>query len=113
MDIFISWLVSAVVIFLLAYFLPGITLSGFLSALLVAIVLGVINAVIKPVLLVLALPINIFTLGLFTLVINALLIMLVAYIVPGFQVTNFWWALLFGIVLSAVMFFIGNAKTTS
>ncbi|HAV11316.1 MAG TPA: hypothetical protein DCX32_02120 [Candidatus Moranbacteria bacterium] len=103
MEFLIAWLVSAVVILLLSYLLPGITVASFVSALLVALVWGLLNAFIKPVLLFLTLPINILTLGLFTFVINALLVMLVAAIVPGFKVENFWWALLFSILLSLVI----------
>lgn len=102
MGILINWLISSLVIFLTSYILPGIKVTGFTSALLVALVLGIINAVIRPILIILTLPINILTLGLFTLVINALLIMLTASIVPGFSVDNFWWAVLFAIVLSIV-----------
>ena len=84
MEFLISWVASAIIILLLTYILPGITVAGFVSALLVALVWGLLNAFIKPVLMVLTLPINILTLGLFTFVINALLVMLVAAIVPGF-----------------------------
>ena len=103
MEFLTLWIVSAVIILLLSYILPGITVAGFVTALLVALVWGLLNAFIKPVLILLTLPINILTLGLFTFVINALLVMLVAAIVPGFRVANFWWALLFSIILSLVM----------
>jgi putative membrane protein len=102
MSILINWLVSALVILAAAYLLPGVHIAGFTTALVVAIVLGVINAFIKPVLIILTLPITILTLGLFTLVINALLILLTSKIVPGFVVDNFWWAILFSIVLSVI-----------
>lgn len=77
-------------------------LSGIKAALLTAIVLGLINAVIKPVLKLLTLPLTIMTLGLFSLVLNALLIMLTARLVPGFQVQGFLWALAFSLVLALV-----------
>jgi putative membrane protein len=80
--------------------LPGVLLTGFVSALIVSLVLGLVNAFIKPFLVLITLPINILTLGLFTLVINALLIMLVSYLVPGFKVDGFWWALIFSVTLS-------------
>ncbi|PIR98486.1 MAG: hypothetical protein COT88_01520 [Candidatus Colwellbacteria bacterium CG10_big_fil_rev_8_21_14_0_10_41_28] len=99
-DILITWLVSSLVILAAAYILPGVTVDTFLAALVTAIALGVVNAFLKPVLILLTLPINLLSLGLFTLVINAGLIMLTAIIVPGFQVDGFLWALLFGIVLS-------------
>lgn len=68
---------------------------------------GLINAIIRPILILLTLPLNILTLGLFTLVINALLIMLAAAIVPGFTVQGFWWALLFGLVLAVINYVLG------
>ncbi len=102
MKTFIHFLVSAVAILISAYILPGVGVSGFLSAFVLAVVLGVINTFIRPVLIMLTLPISIVTLGLFVLVINALLIMLAAAIVPGFMVASFWWALIFGIVVALV-----------
>jgi len=93
-----------------AYLLPGVTLSGFGAALLAALVLGLLNVFIKPILLLLTLPINILTLGLFTLVINALVIMVVSAIVPGFHVSGFWYALLFSVVLSIVLWLINSVK---
>jgi len=109
MNILINWLISALVILSVAYILPGVHVVSFVSALVVALVLGIINAIIKPVLVILTLPINILTLGLFTLVINALLILLAAKIVPGFRVDGFWWALLFGIILSVANSVLNNS----
>lgn len=102
MAILINWLLAALAIMATAYLLPGVSLSGFVPALVTALLLGLVNAFIKPVLLLLTLPINILTLGLFTLVINALLIMLIAKLVPGFQVQSFWWALVFSVVLTVI-----------
>ncbi len=102
MGILINWLLAALAIMATAYLLPGVSLSGFVPALVTALVLGLVNAFIKPLLLLLTLPINILTLGLFTLVINALLIMLVSKLVSGFQVQGFWWALVFSVVLTVV-----------
>lgn len=102
MGIIVKWLISTVAIIITAYLLPGVTVSGFLAAVIGAAVLAIINTIIKPILVILTLPINILSLGLFTLVINALLVMLMAYIVEGFDVANFWWALLFGVILSIV-----------
>jgi putative membrane protein len=93
-----------------AYVLPGVTLGGFWAALLAALVLGLINVFIKPLLIIFTLPINILTLGLFTLVINALVIMMASGITPGFKVNGFWNALLFSIVLSIVLFIINRVK---
>lgn len=90
------------VILAASYLLPGVHVESFTSALVTALVLGIINAFIKPILLILTLPITLITLGLFTLVINALLIMLTANIVPGFGVDGFLWALILGIFLAIV-----------
>lgn len=103
MEILIRLLISTVAVFATAYILPGIRLEGgWTTALIVAIVLGLVNAFIKPILLILTLPINILTLGLFTFVIMALMVMLVSAVVPGFYVDGFWWALLFALVFSLI-----------
>ena len=104
MGLLLRWLILTAAILLAAYLLNGIEVRDFLSAFLAAAVLGILNAFFRPLLLLLTLPLNILTLGLFTLVINALLIMLAATVVPGFAVQGFWWALLFGIVLAIVNF---------
>ena len=108
MGILIGWIVSALVIFSIAYILPGVHVANFTSALVVALVLGIINAFVKPVLVILTLPITILTLGLFYFVLNALLILFVGSIVPGFEVDGFLWALIFGIVLSIANSFVHN-----
>ena len=108
MSFLLQWLVSGLAIIITAYILPGVKVEGFFAALVTALILGLINAFIRPVLILLTLPLNILTLGLFTLVINALLIMLAAAIVPGFSVQGFWWSLLFGLVLAIVNFAIGG-----
>lgn len=102
MKIFLNWLFSAIAILITAYLLPGVDVDGFVAALILAVVLGIINAFIKPIILILTLPINVLTLGLFTFVINALLIMLAANVVPGFSVNGFWDAMFFAIVLALV-----------
>lgn len=102
MGILINWILSAFAIIVTAYLLPGVEVIDFTAALVLALVLGIINAILKPVLVILTLPINIVTLGLFTLVINALLIMLAAQIVPGFTVDSFLQALLFSIILTLI-----------
>ncbi|WP_224982256.1 phage holin family protein [Geomonas agri] len=104
MGFIVKWLVHAVAIVITAYFLPGVHLSGFGAALITAVVLGLINTFIRPVLMLLTLPFNILTLGLLTFVINALLIMLTSALVRGFTVDGFLWALLFSLVLSVVNF---------
>jgi putative membrane protein len=103
MKIITHWIISAVAIAITAYLLrSGVIITGLVPLLVFAIVLGGINAFLRPILIVLTLPLSIFTLGLFVLVINALLVMLASAIVSGFVVVNFWWALLFGIVLGLV-----------
>src|SRR3989338_2572397 len=102
MKIIIHWVIAAVAILITAYILPGVAIDGFVAALVVAVILGIINAFIRPLLVVLTLPITILTLGLFVLVINGLLVMLAAAIVPGFAVASFWSAFVFGIVLALV-----------
>lgn len=100
MNFIIRILLTAVAVVLLAYILPGVHVVGFGSALIVAVVLGLLNIFVKPVLLILTLPITILTLGLFLLVINALIILLASSFVSGFMVDGFWSALLFSLLLS-------------
>ena len=102
MGILINWLLNALAILTAAYILPGIHVDTFVTALVLSVVLGIANVVIKPILVLLTLPITILTFGLFTLVINALLVLGATYIVPGFTVDGFLWALVFSIVLSLI-----------
>lgn len=85
---------------LLANFLPGVAVAGYWSAIMVAVVLALLNLIIKPILVLFTLPITIVTLGLFLFVINAIIILLADAFVSGFDVTGFWIALLFSILLS-------------
>ena len=102
MKLIIKWLCYALAIIFIAWLLPGIEVSSFVSALIVAIVLGLINVFIKPILMFITLPLNIITLGLFTLIINAFLLWLAGYLSPGFEVEGFWSALLGSIILSVL-----------
>lgn len=103
MDILIRLAISTIAVFVAAYILPGIKLEGgFVTALIVAVVLGLVNTFIRPVLLILTIPLNILTLGLFTFVIMALMVLLVSAIVPGFGVDGFWWAMAFALVFSII-----------
>jgi len=95
-------IISALAVMISAYLLPGIGVDKFTTALIVAAVLALLNAVVKPILIVLTIPITIFTLGFFLLVINALMILLTAHWVKGFTVTDFWLALIFSIILSII-----------
>ena len=110
MNILIGWILSALAVLVAAYILPGVHVASFTIALVAALVLGIINAVLKPILILLTLPINILTLGIFTIVINALLILLTARIVPGFEVNGFWWAIILSIVLAIINFFLHSSK---
>lgn len=98
--VIIRWVLYAFVIMFTAWVIPGISVEGFISAMIVAVVLGVINAFIKPVLKLITLPINILTLGLFGLILNALLLMLAGHISPGFHVSGFWSAFFGSILIS-------------
>jgi putative membrane protein len=102
--IIFRWLVNALALFGLSQVLPGVETGGLLAALLVAAVLGVLNAIIKPILILVTLPLTVITLGLFIFVVNALVVLLADWVLPPtvFDVTNFWWALLLAACLSAV-----------
>ena len=96
------WILNAVALLVVAYVLPGITVASFGSALIAALVLGLLNAVVKPLLILLTLPLTIVTLGLFLLVLNALVFWFAGSILKGFQVDGFWWAVIGAIVYSLV-----------
>jgi putative membrane protein len=100
MNFIIRFLLNGLAIVLTAYLLPGVDVDDYGTALIVALVLSIANVVVKPLLIVLTIPITIVTLGLFLLVINALIILLADYLVDGFTVGGFWWALLFSLILS-------------
>jgi putative membrane protein len=87
--LFLRWFLSALSVFAAAYLVPGVRVSGIWAALIAALVIGLVNALIRPILLVLTLPINIVTLGLFTLVVNALMFWLASSVVKGFDVADF------------------------
>ena len=108
MGIIINFLISGVVVLIAAYLVPGVMVSSFSTALIVAAVMGILNAIVKPLLLIITLPINILTLGLFTFVINVVIIYLVAALVPGFKVNSFFSALLFSFAVSIVSSLIHN-----
>lgn len=100
MNVLLRLLVSSLAAFAAAKLLPGIHIDSYWSAVLLAIVLGILNVVLKPLLIIFTLPITVITLGLFLFVINALIILLASRVIGGFHVEGFWWALLFSIVLS-------------
>ncbi len=102
MSILVKWVLSAAAVLIAAYILPGVAVASFWSALIVAAILAILNAILRPILVVLTIPITIVTLGLFLLVINALIILLTDSLISGFEVSNFWWALLFSLLISVL-----------
>ena len=102
MKTLLNILVSGLAVLVAARLLPGVTVAGFGTAIAVAVVLGIVSAFLAPALLLLTLPLNIMTLGLFTFVIIGGLVLLTARMVPGFQVASFWWALAFALLLSVI-----------
>lgn len=108
MKLLFRLLANAGTLLLLAYYLPGIEVSGWYAAIITALILGLINVVLKPILVILTLPVNILTLGLFTLVINAFLFWFVASFVQGFAVAGFWPAFFGALILSVVSSFVSG-----
>jgi putative membrane protein len=106
MNILLRIVISAVVAFGLSYVLSGVHIDTFVTALVLAVVLGLLNIFVKPLLIILTLPITIFTFGLFLFVINALIILLASKFVSGFRIDGFWWALLFSLLLSVLTSFL-------
>lgn len=100
MNLILRILLSAVAVVILAKILPGVGVDSYTTAIIVAIVLSLLNFIVKPILIILTLPVTILTLGLFLLIINAIIILLADYFIDGFQVNNIWWALLFSLLLS-------------
>ena len=101
-------LLTSVAILIAGYFLPGVHVNTFWTALVVALVLSFLNVFLKPLMVILTIPFTVVTFGLFLLVINALIIMIASSWVNGFKVDGFWWAMLFSIILSAVSSFLEN-----
>ncbi|XCF06904.1 phage holin family protein [Tamlana crocina] len=100
MNLILRLLLNAAAVFILAYALSGVNVDNYLTAIVVALVLAILNLLVKPILVIFTLPATILTLGLFLLVINAIIILLADQLISGFSVNNFWWALFFSILLS-------------
>lgn len=100
MNWILKLLLTAVAVVVLAYVLPGVEVSGYLSAVIVAVVLAFLRLIVKPILVVLTFPVTVVTLGLFLLIINAVIILLADFFIGGFTVRNIWWALIFSLLLS-------------
>ncbi len=103
-----AWLLNSVSVYATASILKGVEIKSFWTALIVAALLALVNVLVKPVLVILSLPITILTFGLFVLVINAALIMLVDALIKDFKVKSFGWAVLFGIVMSVISWVLFN-----
>ncbi len=107
MNLITRLLFSSVAVIIATYLLPGIAITGssldaFITSFIVAIIISLLNATVKPLLIILTIPLTVVTLGLFLLVINAIVIMIAGSIVPGFIVDNFWWALIFSVLLTII-----------
>ncbi len=107
MSFLVKTLITTFAVVITAYLLaPGVIVENFATALVVAFVLGVLNMILKPILIILTIPVTVMSFGLFLLVINAFIIQLAAWVVSGFEVKTFWWALLFSVILSIVSWFL-------
>ncbi|MCL2603738.1 MAG: phage holin family protein [Defluviitaleaceae bacterium] len=98
----LKWVISAVCLYILTWIFPGFVISGAVTAMVAAAVLGLVNAIIKPLMHIISLPVTILTLGLFSLVINAFSLLLAAWFVPGFSISGFWTAFFAALVLSVL-----------
>jgi putative membrane protein len=104
----LRWLILTLAIMAAAYVFDGIEVSGFFSAFFAAAILGILNAFFRPILFLLTLPINVLTLGLFTFVLNALMLMMASGVIGGFQVHGFWTAVVGSLVISVVSWFLSS-----
>ena len=108
MNFLLRLLVTAIICFALAKVLPGVEVTNLWTALVFAIILAILNVIVKPVLVILTLPVTILTLGLFLFIINALMVLLASKLVEGFTVENVWYALLFALLLSLITSFVNK-----
>ena len=113
MNLIIRLLLTAVVAFFLTKILSGVHFEGFSTAIVFAIVLGILNLIVSPILKILGLPLTILTLGLFSLVINALVILIADYFIDGMTIDGFWWAFIFSIALSLITSLVNGIFTSS
>ncbi len=113
MHLLIRLIINAIVFYLIATYVPGFHIASFTAALIAAVIFGLVNAIIRPIVLLLTLPVNVLTLGLFTIIVNALMFWLTAYISPGFSVDGFRYALegaIIMMVVSLILSHIFNAE---
>jgi putative membrane protein len=108
MRMLLGWAINAGALLLLPYIIPAVQVKSFGIALLVALVLGLLNTIVRPVLVILTLPITVLTLGLFILVINGLMFWLVSRMFDGFSIAGFWWAVLAALVYSVISWAISS-----
>ena len=108
MGILIRWTILTVSIIIASYLLEGIRISSFFSAFFAAAALGILNALFRPILLILTLPINVLTLGLFTFIINALMLKMASGIIPGFEVQGFWTAVIGSLIISVISWLLNS-----
>jgi putative membrane protein len=107
LHIILQLILGGIAVIITGYLLPGVIVEDFWTGIVIAALIALLNITIKPVLIILTIPITIFTLGLFILFINAILILIAAWIVPGFSVGGFWWAFLFGLILALINSLLG------
>jgi putative membrane protein len=100
MNLLLRFLLNGLAVLATAYLLPNVEVTDYQTALLTALALSIANVVIKPLLIIFTIPITVMTLGLFLLVINSVIILLVDHFIPGFSVNGFWWALAFSLIMS-------------
>lgn len=110
MKLITNWIVTSLIIFIVAYLLKGVHVDTIWTAFVIAVVMGLLNSFVRPLLVLLTLPITVVTLGLFLFVINAFLVIIADKLIPGFAVASFWWALLFSILVSALKLLIIKEK---
>jgi putative membrane protein len=102
MNFIVKLLLTGLAVIITSYLLDGVYIEGYFAAIVVAAILAILNAIVRPLLVILTIPITVFTLGIFLLVINAVIILMADYLIPGFEVDGFWWALLFSIILAVI-----------
>ena len=102
MKVLVKIFLSSVAVIIASYLLPGVDVDGFITAVIIAVLISLLNVTVKPLLIIFTIPITVFTLGLFLLAINAIIILIASSIVTGFVVDGFWWALLFSLLLSLI-----------
>ena len=105
-----AWFVNTIAVFALAYLLPGVHIDNIIAGAVAALVLGLLNSLLRPILLILTLPLSVLTLGLFVLVVNTLIVMLADFFVAGFVVDSFMWALFFSLGMSVIVSIVGGKK---